>query len=182
VSRLVALFVMLLPVGALAQVASQKQLPPGTLPHDCMLVGECGPQNDQMGISTAPNVIYFDGCPVYDNEGHLHFESCKPAKKPAPKEDRSWHALTITYGGTVSLLKGLTKHEADYTCDRAMGRPATRAEKEAAARFEKEQLQKCAAEKAGRRKPSLLTGSACINQSESAYVSEGDIKSCEVFQ
>lgn len=31
-----------------------------------------------------------------------------------PKPDANWHLLTQSYGGTVSLLKGLTKPECDH--------------------------------------------------------------------
>lgn len=49
----------------------------------------------------------------------------------AAEEDRSWHLLTQSNEGAVSLLKDLTKRECEYASDRVMGRPATDAEKEA---------------------------------------------------
>ena len=163
--RLAALLAMLLPVGTLAQVASQKQLSPGTLPHDCMVAGEC-PQSTCRQWNDKFNAGEAVPCP-------------RSTGATPPKVDRSWHVLTITYGGIVSLLKGLTKHEADYTCDRAMGRPATAKEKAEAAKVEKERVKACADERAGRRKPGFFTGSACT---DATYNSPGDIKSCEVFQ
>lgn len=48
--------------------------------------------------------------------------------------DRSWHLMSVTYGGTVTLLKGLTHHEAEFMYDRLMGLPATEAEKAKAAK------------------------------------------------
>jgi hypothetical protein len=46
-------------------------------------------------------------------------------------EDRSWHLLTQSRGGTVSLLRDLTKNECDYARARMLGLPATEAEQEA---------------------------------------------------
>lgn len=54
-----------------------------------------------------------------------------PCSAPPP-EDRSWHLMSVTYGGTVTLLKGLTHHEAEFMYDRLMGLPAAATEKEAA--------------------------------------------------
>jgi len=34
-------------------------------------------------------------------------------KSLAPTDERTWHVLTVSNGGTVSLIKGLTKHEAE---------------------------------------------------------------------
>ena len=44
--------------------------------------------------------------------------------------DRSWHLLTQSYGGTVSLIRDLTKHECEFARARALHLPATDAEKE----------------------------------------------------
>ena len=49
-------------------------------------------------------------------------------------EDHSWHLLTQTYGGTVTLLKDLTKHECEFVRARALGLPATPEEEEEAKR------------------------------------------------
>jgi len=43
----------------------------------------------------------------------------------SPQVDRSWHLLTQSEGGTVSLLKDLTKHECEFAMHRAKGEPAT---------------------------------------------------------
>jgi hypothetical protein len=62
-------------------------------------------------------------CPVtwcYADE-----ESCKTAAETPNSADHSWHLLTITYGGTVTLLKDLTRHEAEFARARALGEPAT---------------------------------------------------------
>lgn len=63
-------------------------------------------------------------------------QSCKAARA-APSADHSWHLLTITEGGTVTLLKDLTRKEAEFARARALGTNATveecdRADKEAA--------------------------------------------------
>jgi hypothetical protein len=42
--------------------------------------------------------------------------------------DRSWHLLTQTYGGTITLLRDLTKHECEFAMHRAKGEPATEEE------------------------------------------------------
>lgn len=41
------------------------------------------------------------------------------------QEDRSWHLLTQSEGGSVSLLKDLTKHECEFARHRALRQPAT---------------------------------------------------------
>jgi len=43
--------------------------------------------------------------------------------------DASWHLLTKTYGGNVTLLKNLTEHECDFARNRELGLPATDSEK-----------------------------------------------------
>lgn len=45
-------------------------------------------------------------------------------------QERSWHLLTQTYGGTISLLKDLTKEQCEFALNRAKGLPATAEEKE----------------------------------------------------
>src|ERR1039458_8712492 len=50
-----------------------------------------------------------------------------PSQTPS-SEVRSWHLLTQTYGGTVSLLKDLTQHECEFAMHRAKGEPATEEE------------------------------------------------------
>ena len=46
----------------------------------------------------------------------------------------NWHLLTISHGGTVSLIKGLTEAECTFAKHRALGEPATYAERDEAAR------------------------------------------------
>lgn len=46
-------------------------------------------------------------------------------------EPRSWHLLTKSYGGTVSLIKNLTKKECEFPKNRLLGQPATDAERQA---------------------------------------------------
>lgn len=43
--------------------------------------------------------------------------------------DRSWHVLCTTQDGAISLIKDLTKKEAEFIRDREMGEPATDKEK-----------------------------------------------------
>jgi hypothetical protein len=87
---------------------------------------------------------------------------------PCPLSDRSWHLLTQTEGGTVSLLKDLTKHECEFAMHRARGEPATEAEIAAA----KERGRKRAEANA------RLSGSS----GDGHYILPGDIKSAECFQ
>jgi hypothetical protein len=54
---------------------------------------------------------------------------CTPA---VAQEDNGWHFLSQSYGGTISLVKGLTKQECEFMKNRALGRPATDEEKAAA--------------------------------------------------
>ncbi len=63
------------------------------------------------------------------------------------QEPRTWHLLTISEGGTVSLLKDLTKHQCEFSRARALGLPATDEEK--------------AAEKKRREALSLAAKNAC---------------------
>lgn len=51
-----------------------------------------------------------------------------PEPPPKPPVDRSWHVLAVAESGTVTILKGLTKHEADFAAARLQGLPATPAE------------------------------------------------------
>lgn len=51
------------------------------------------------------------------------------AQEAAP--DTSWHLLTKTEGGTVSLLKGLSKHECEFVRARMLGQAATDEERAA---------------------------------------------------
>lgn len=83
-------------------------------------------------------------------------------------EDRSWHLMSVTYGGTVTLLKGLTHHEAEFMRDRLLGLPATAKEKakaaaDAAAEAKAEAVQDAADAVIIRAKaPSCSTGPAYI--------------------
>lgn len=47
---------------------------------------------------------------------------------PVSELERNWHLLTISNGGTVSLVKDLTKHECEFAMHRAKGEPATEEE------------------------------------------------------
>lgn len=51
----------------------------------------------------------------------------------------NWHFLSQTYGGTISLLKNLTKEQCDFAYNRAKGYPATADEREARKRIEEKQ-------------------------------------------
>jgi len=121
------------------------------------------------------------------------------AASPAIAEDRSWHLLTITEGGTVTLLRDLTKHECEFAMHRAMGQPATDEEIAAAARDAKlrsEQYE--AADKACQGKPdgflypeSVGGSPICWGGKASGWmstmagghmISPGDIRSAECFQ
>jgi hypothetical protein len=65
----------------------------------------------------------FDQCPqgwiCADSDvlsgGQVHF-----GPPPHAEPDSSWHLLTISNGGTVSLIKGLTKKECDEAANRAL--------------------------------------------------------------
>jgi hypothetical protein len=55
---------------------------------------------------------------------HADTESCAAAREK-PNANRDWHLLTITEGGTVTLLKKLTHKEAEFARARALGEDAT---------------------------------------------------------
>lgn len=44
---------------------------------------------------------------------------------PAEAQEANWHLLTKSYGGTVSLLHGLTKDACEFSRNRMLGLPAT---------------------------------------------------------
>lgn len=107
--------------------------------------------------------------------------------------DRSWHLLTQSEGGTVSLLKDLTQHECEYAMHRAKGEPATAEE------VREKEAQRKAADAAARKycanlKPGdplyASSGIGCAPDgsvvswgfSSSHYVEPGDIASAECFQ
>lgn len=46
----------------------------------------------------------------------------------------TWHLLTVARGGTVSLIKNLSKEACEFAMNRALGRPATPEEKDAEAK------------------------------------------------
>lgn len=106
--------------------------------------------------------------------------------------DRSWHLLTITYGGTVTLLKDLTKHECEFVMHRAKGEPATE-EEITAAKARAERIAKEGAlcqgkpngplypESAGG-SPYCLEGSPITIGTSTRMTMPGDIKSAECFQ
>lgn len=52
---------------------------------------------------------------------------------PAVAQDATWHLLTQTQGGTISLLHGLDKKTCEFAKNRALGLPATPEEIAAAA-------------------------------------------------
>lgn len=74
---------------------------------------------------------------------------------PVSELERNWHLLTISYGGTVSLVKDITKHECEFAMHRVKGEPATEEEVAAAQK---------------RRENAWAT------------INPGDIKSAECFQ
>jgi hypothetical protein len=105
-------------------------------------------------------------------------------------EDRSWHLLTQTYGGTVSLLKDLTQHECEFAMHRAKGEPATGEERAAeAARIK--HIQDDYADWKHRCKTGQFSiefgdcegnGGGFYSSNEMHTIGPGDIKSAECFQ
>jgi hypothetical protein len=112
----------------------------------------------------------------------------------------SWHLMTITYGGKVSLVSHLTHREAEFMYNRIEGLPATDAEKRAAAQAAA--TANAAWDKAHPKCPKVGTSSArwdawykahpndskCITWGvnftsiSNSAISDGDIKTAEVFQ
>jgi|SRR6202035_873404 len=106
---------------------------------------------------------------------------------PARADDASWHFLSQTYGGTISLIKNLTKTECDFLYDRAMHLPATDDERDAAKRLDKERQE--AREKFDKEHPGKgdigdLLGAITrnIEQTQSYMITSGDIKTAECFR
>lgn len=98
-------------------------------------------------------------------------------------DEHDWHLLTVSYGGAVRLLKGLTKQECEYSRARALGLPATSDEEKA-----KEDKERTAYE---RRKALMSKCPAvppnewptCLPSLEIGHAPDpGDIKTAECFQ
>lgn len=87
----------------------------------------------------------------------------------------NWHLFTQSYGGTVSLLHGLTKHACEFAMNRVLGRPATDDEKAAQVRRDEELAKK---------KPCVPPpGAVCLNSlATNRFVGPGDIIRAECFQ
>jgi len=113
-------------------------------------------------------------------------------------QDRSWHVLVTTYGGKVTLLKGLTKHEAEYTRNHLLGLPATPEEQNAADERRKLEWPDCPSDSATKDERSKWDAlhplaAGCIHHAAdgsidgstgwtATSVSDSDVKSAEVFQ
>ena len=108
---------------------------------------------------------------------------------------RTYHLLTISYGGTVSLIKDLTKEECEFAMNRALGRPATdaeRAEQTARDKALAERVAKLCAKpndetfiysdgiSASCKKDGTVGGYSYKGNSRS--IGDGDIKSAECFE
>lgn len=101
--------------------------------------------------------------------------------------DISWHFLSQTYGGTISLVKNLTKKECDFLYNRAMHLPAMDDEREAAKRLEDERhrLEEKVASGvcSGDKEEKLKCNAYALMQATSTYIiTSSDIKTAECFQ
>lgn len=115
---------------------------------------------------------------------------------PVRANEHSWHLLTQTERGMISLLKDLTRHECEFARARALGLPATDEEKATANR----QIEVEQREHEQRRAEWLKSHSECnpsdphkllpfpcsedpyFSRSYVRMVSPNDIKSAECFQ
>ena len=92
----------------------------------------------------------------------------------------NWHLLTVTHGGTFSLLKDLTKRECDFIRARALGLPATEEEQKAEDERRREIAEyrkKCLDDLSSGKGRCLIVGDS------TGYVITSDrIKSAECFQ
>jgi hypothetical protein len=109
---------------------------------------------------------------------------------PAGSNFANWHLLTKSRGGTISLLKNLTKDECEFARNRALGYPATEAEKKAKKEAEKKR-EEALAECESHLKPSNGRGSLpCGNDwiwangwaTFGNIASAGDIETAECFE
>jgi hypothetical protein len=126
----------------------------------------------------------------------INRQNCEP---PPP----SWHLLTKSYGGTISLLKNLTKDECEFARARAFGLPATEEEKKEAKRRTEIEFPKCVVlyqsesgssprnikiwEEWKRANPEAKGctgpgGTATIWNSTTHMVNDGDIETAECFE
>jgi len=107
-------------------------------------------------------------------------------------EPRTWHLLTQSYGGTVSLIRDLTKHECEYARARALGLPATPEEQAARDEFAQTQAERgkewCAKSLTERQRSYGGYDIMCSDDGRysgymtSGSVSPGDITRAECFE
>jgi hypothetical protein len=99
--------------------------------------------------------------------GQGQFMPCVVTLPPA-----NWHLLTKSYGGTISLLKNLTKDECEFAKARALHLPATQAEKDEHLRNTKQ---------CGKATADGLTWT-CELSTSGRVVVPGDIDTAECFE
>lgn len=112
-------------------------------------------------------------------------------------QDTSWHLLSTSYGGTVSLVKNLTRSECDFMRARLLGMPATveEEEEEAERRAYIESHPVCPKDKATKEEwedwqKHHMSAQGCVSADGNGSTSWGggrmlnnsDIKSAECFQ
>jgi len=141
--------------------------------------------------SSAPDAFSLGhGCPLGMDPVAVNGDviECRQLSPPPAAEDRSWHVLVVTYGGTVSLLKGLTRQEAEHARAKLLGIPYTPEEvaaaKKAAAR-EAAARAKCEAENkrlAASSGPWASVTLGCGNGLGFVEVNPADVQRAEVFQ
>jgi hypothetical protein len=115
---------------------------------------------------------------------------------PASAQDANWHLLTQSYGGTVSILHGLTHDACEFARKRLRGLPAT-PEEEAADKAANDRMldgakKACAEADDGWQSTSPISGVYCEKHSPVSWswsgggggsvISPGDNKSAECFQ
>ena len=107
------------------------------------------------------------------------------AGSASAQEDRSWHLLTQTRGGTVSVVGHLTQHECDVSRLHLLNQPATDEEKETARQASEKMFaaanQQCATSGSDAY-VHCKDGKASSIVTQMGTVDPGDIKSAECFQ
>lgn len=73
---------------------------------------------------------------------HAECSSCTEPLTAHSTEGGDWHLLLTSQGGAFQLWRGLTRHECEFMRARALGEPATQAERDAEAAERKDALER----------------------------------------
>lgn len=141
-----------------------------------MMLG-CAPAHAGTSAEIIPTIVpgktHPGGCYHTTSDG-LWLVSV-PCPDAGPK-DQSWHLLTKSFSGTVSLLKDLSKEACEFSQARLTRQPATPEEKARAAEAWQRQITECEKHTADKTRGCNYVGGAVY------MPNPGDIQTAECFQ